>query len=130
MTSDAAYQMLLILPFVKPNIYGTYVHKELKDRINKEREGERYLNLFPEQSMQKTLEEHDGTPHSIRLDVYEKTKERRICVYDVKTGWRGLSNPRIDEIATTVAREFPDADSFVVTEVRPWQGKSWKPPGL
>jgi len=42
-----------------------------------------------------------------------------VCVYDIKTGRRGLSCPRMDEIAFNVHRLYPGTQRIIVIEVRP-----------
>jgi hypothetical protein len=61
-----------------------------------------------------------GQKGTIRVDVLENnTKEGSVCVYDIKTGERPLSGPRMVEIAKAVYSYYPNAKRFIVTEVRP-----------
>jgi hypothetical protein len=59
-----------------------------------------------------------GTRGSVRIDVFEKVRDDLVCVYDLKTGTRGLSIPRMIEISTRVLRHFPPQARVIVTEVR------------
>ena len=53
-----------------------------------------------------------------RIDVFEK-KKNIVCIYDIKTGdKRGLSLPRMMELAASVAGKY-GATKFLVTEIRP-----------
>lgn len=60
-----------------------------------------------------------GDPNTIRVDVLEKTKERTVCVYDIKTGERVLYWPRIVEIVRAVHARFGPVARIVIAEVRP-----------
>ena len=103
--------------------YGTAVHSELKEQIEKLgnpdfRAEKSYLKTKEEVSDQKEGERY-GLKNSIRVDVFENTKKGTVCVYDIKTGRRGLSIPRMLEIAGTVFKYFKDTQRIIVTEVRP-----------
>jgi hypothetical protein len=60
-----------------------------------------------------------GDRNTIRVDVLEKTKEDRVCVYDIKTGERVLYWPRIVEIVRAVHARFGPVGKIVIAEVRP-----------
>jgi hypothetical protein len=124
-----------------PADFGTKVHKEIAEVIRKKNNP----NFKAEQSVIKTLletghrtstsnsrntQEVDpamqadyGELGSIRIDAYENLPEKStVCVYDPKTGWRGLSFPRMNELAASVHRLFRyDPQYIIVTEVRPGQ---------
>ena len=53
------------------------------------------------------------------IDVLEKVDDDTVCVYDIKTGRRGLSLLRTTEIATNVFGAFPGTQRIIVSEVRP-----------
>jgi hypothetical protein len=85
-------------------------------------------DLVTEKSLLKTLHETGHTPEdrvrygqrgSIRIDVLENAGAGTVCVYDIKTGARGLSRSRIAEIARSVYLHYPSAQRIVVTETRP-----------
>jgi len=57
--------------------------------------------------------------NTVRVDVLENVKDGTVCVYDIKTGERTLLPVRMEEIARSVYRHYPNARRFIVTEVRP-----------
>ena len=113
--------------------YGTAVHSEVQDAVEKDTKGD----LSAEVSLLKTLEETGEPPKqpekepgerqktrwgkkgSLRIDVLENTKNGMVCVYDIKTGKRGLSARRTAEIARAVYLRYPGASGFIITEMRP-----------
>jgi len=60
-----------------------------------------------------------GRPNAIRVDVLERVDDRTVCVYDIKTGSRGLSIARMNEIASNVNVRYPGTHRIVVIETRP-----------
>jgi hypothetical protein len=60
---------------------------------------------------------------SIRMDQLENIPEKStVCVYDPKTGHRGLSFPRMNELAAAAHKHFGyHPEYIIVTEVRPGQ---------
>jgi hypothetical protein len=58
-----------------------------------------------------------GTPGSIRVDVYERTRDGSVCVYDMKTGTGPLTAARMREMSETILSKFGDARRVLVTEV-------------
>ena len=63
-----------------------------------------------------------GEFRSIRVDVLENVGNGTVCVYDIKTGDRGLSISRMDEIALNVNRLYPGTQRVIVIETRPTRG--------
>ena len=124
-----------------PADFGTKVHKEIADAIRKENDPD----FKAEKSVIKTVletgrqtssansgnaQEDDpemeadyGELGSIRIDAYENVpKKSAVCVYDPKTGWRGLSFPRMNELAASAHRLFGYKPNYIfVIEVRPGQ---------
>jgi len=125
-----------------PADFGTKVHKEIADAIRKENDPD----FKAEKSVIKTVletgrqtsssnsgnaQEVDpemkadyGELGSIRIDAYENVPEKSaVCVYDPKTGWRGLSFPRMNELAAAAHRLFGYKPNYIIViEVRPGQG--------
>ena len=64
-----------------------------------------------------------GQLGSIRMDAYENIREKStVCVYDPKTGRRGLSFPRMNELAAAAHRLFGYKPKYIIViEVRPGQ---------
>jgi hypothetical protein len=121
-----------------PADFGTKVHKMIADIINSDqntdpdfkaevsaikselepREDPNYLVNKPK------LEAKYGQRGTVRFDAYEnRPKTSTVCVYDPKTGKRGLSFPRMTELAAASFRLFHyDPQQILVIEVRPGQG--------
>lgn len=103
-----------------PSDFGSKVHKWIADRIDELHDPD----FQAEESVIKTkLEARYGDPGSIRIDAYENQREiSTVCVYDPKTGRRGLSFPRMTELADAAHRLFQyDPQRIIVIEVRPGQ---------
>ena len=105
--------------------FGTAVHTYLKRKIDAWNrlppEEASKLNPFgfrAEVSFIKGEQENPGTKGSVRVDVLEKRDDGVVCVYDVKTGWSGLTPARMLEIASNVYKNY-ETVNFVVTETRP-----------
>jgi hypothetical protein len=122
--------------------YGTAVHQRIKLMINGPKPDKSsadvrsYSTLWAEQSYAKTYEERRqqtprdaakapgadarwGEPGSIRVDVFEEVNLTTACVYDVKTGRRGLSGPHMLEIAVRIALRLGKGARIIVMEMRP-----------
>lgn len=61
-----------------------------------------------------------GTPGSTRLDIFEDRRNvmGAICVYDIKTGQRGIGTNQLKAIAEVIRSNYNGA-IFYVIEVRP-----------
>lgn len=100
---------------LSPTQFGTAVHVSLKRQINA---------LFDpdfraEVSALKTLDGTHGAKDSVRIDVFECAGDGTVCVYDIKTGKRGLGFARATEIARKVSESFPLARRVIIIESRP-----------
>ena len=60
-----------------------------------------------------------GTKGSVRVDALERTSEKAVCFYDIKTGDAELTPARIAEIFKNVRSIYRDATTIVITQVRP-----------
>ena len=98
-----------------PAEFGTAVHSNLKKQI----EALDDPDFRAEVSYVKNKEENYGRKDSIRIDVLENVGDGTVCVYDIKTGRKGLSVARTAEIATNVFKAFPGTQRFIVSEIRP-----------
>jgi hypothetical protein len=119
-TDDAVKKVLSTRGYLPPAPFGTAVHVAIKKKINEPRNPD----FRAEVSYVKGMEENRdniryGMKGSIRVDVFENTKSGDVCVYDIKTGRRGLSALRMFEIAIMVSLFYPGARRIIVTEVRP-----------
>lgn len=103
--------------------YGTAVHSWIKTEINgpdtTPESPPRDQNFRAEVSFIKSVRENYGTEKSIRVDVYENPGTGTVCVYDIKTGLKPLTGPRMLEIASNIQYFYPGTRSIIVTEVRP-----------
>jgi hypothetical protein len=96
--------------------YGTFVHVELKNQIEKLNDPD----LKAEVSIKKADQVPPGEKKAIRVDAIENRGGGTFCVYDVKTGLEGLTMDRMDEIAETIAKKFHQSPThIIVIEVRP-----------
>jgi hypothetical protein len=118
-----------------PSGFGTEVHTRVAREVNgivketgeyRSPDQPKDPNFRAEYSALKTRAANPNAPPprygqkgTIRVDVLEYTKQRSVCVYDIKTGERTLSGPRMSEIAKAVYNYYPNAKHFIVTEVRP-----------
>jgi hypothetical protein len=59
-----------------------------------------------------------GEKGSLRYDAYELTKDENVCVYDPKTGERGLDLPRMIEMAARAVDAFGRVKKIFVIEMR------------
>jgi hypothetical protein len=102
-----------------PADFGTKVHKRIADGIR----AQKNENYRAEVSLIKTKLEAEadyGERGSVRIDALEnQPRTKTVCVYDPKIGRRGLSLPRMNELADTVQRVYPGTEHIIVTEVRP-----------
>jgi hypothetical protein len=102
--------------------YGTAVHKKIEVEINGPttvpRSPPRDPNFRAEASLLKSEVAGYGILGSRRVDVLENPGKGTVCVYDIKTGVRGLSFARARELASTVLTIYPGTQRIIVTEVR------------
>ena len=141
LTDAAVAKVKRVGDYKGPADFGTKVHKKIADAIR----GKNDPDFKAEKSVIKTVLEtghqtsssnsgnaQDVDPEmkadygelgSIRIDAYENVPEKStVCVYDPKTGWRGLSFPRMNELAAAAHRLFGYTPRYIiVTEVRPGQ---------
>ncbi len=105
---------------LSPQQFGTAVHELVKKEIDRMKDP--YLKA--EVSFLKGLEAGRGLKDSIRIDGIERVKKRpdTVCIYDIKTGIRGLSFPRMFEMVVNSQKAYNgEIRNFIVTEVRPTQ---------
>ena len=98
-----------------PAAFGTAVHFALKADINSLDDP----NFRADVSVLKSLDETYGTKDSVRVDVYENVGDGTVCVYDIKTGKRGLGPARAAEIAVKVFASYGKAKRIIIIETRP-----------
>ena len=103
-----------------PARYGTEVHKRLEAEIKALGDPSMKAEVW----LLKTKEETGRPPYygmrdTVRIDVLENTRRGTVCVYDIKTGTKGLTPGRVLEIMTAAYLFDPTATRIIVIEVRP-----------
>jgi hypothetical protein len=137
LTDEAVKQVRKDGDYDGPADFGTQVHKMIAKEIN----GQPDPNFRAEVSAIKSelepredpnfrankpkLEAKYGEKGTVRFDAYENHQEKStVCVYDPKTGKRGLSFPRMTELAKAALNLFHyPPQHIIVIEVRPGQGQ-------
>lgn len=114
-TNAAAEVVSQTRPGLPPAEYGTAVHENLKQQIRALDDP----NFRAEVSFLKGERETYGKSGTVRVDVYERIDAVTACVYDIKTGYSGLSPARMREIAQNVGTLFGPVGRVIITEVRP-----------
>ncbi|MDC7784082.1 hypothetical protein PQJ75_05495 [Rhodoplanes sp. TEM] len=103
--------------------YGTAVHKRIEETINGPTTVPRSPppdpNFRAEASLLKSDDAGYGMKGSRRIDVLENPGKGTVCIYDIKTGGKGLTPARMRELASTVQFLYPGTMNLIVTEVRP-----------
>jgi len=120
LTDEAVEEVRKDGDYKGPADFGTKVHKRIADGVRAQKKP----NYRAEVSAFKSNETKAryGDKGSIRIDAFENRPEfSTVCIYDPKTGERGLSLPRMLELAQTAHRLFGKAERFIVIEVRPRQ---------
>ncbi|MBB6356117.1 hypothetical protein ACFFTN_23170 [Aminobacter aganoensis] len=114
LSDEAMQEARLAGPYSSATVFGTAVHSRLHNKIVA-------LNdptLRSEQSLLKRIEETVIDFSAVRVDVLEDRDVGPICVYDLKTGRRGLSRSRAIEFARRLAYL---GRPIVIIEVRPYE---------
>lgn len=103
--------------------YDTDVHVRFKNFVNDlHNENFRAERSFLKEAAEPTSKDETaaGYSRSVRVDAYEyKPEDRTLCVYDLKTGRRGLSVCRSDILATAAYLGMSKVDRVIMIEVRP-----------
>jgi SPP1 gp7 family putative phage head morphogenesis protein len=125
-TDAAAKELAYLKPLVSPARWGTAVHTVIKRTIDalKLAMPAAYADIQAELSFnrQGTADVYYSQDDSIRLDVVEDrvAESGAVCFYDMKTGKRGLTPKRLQEIAEFVAANYGSV-VFYIIEIRPNQ---------
>jgi|EndMetStandDraft_8_1072994.scaffolds.fasta_scaffold36819_2 hypothetical protein len=104
-----------------PADFGTKVHKVIAKKVDDY--GDRNFKAEVSWIKSKLEAAYHGEKDSVRIDAFEyRPKISTACVYDPKTGARGLSLPRMGELAQTAYWLFGHKPRhIIVIEVRPGQ---------
>jgi len=116
---------------LSPAQLGTKVHKRIEDEIEALDHPEVTAEVTYEQETPNdpTKPERRGAKHSIRVDVRNEVNDETVCIEEIKTGEKGLSFQRMQEIV----RRQSDRDQekkikrIIVTEMRPKNAPFPKP---
>ncbi|GEO99465.1 hypothetical protein [Methylobacterium haplocladii] len=103
--------------YLSPQDLGNRVHKLIAEEINSMGDPDLIAEISYVDPAQDKVSY--GTAGSIRVDILERSAPATVCVYDHKTGKKGLTPKRAAEIAIMVQRNFPGARRIILIEVRP-----------
>lgn len=112
-TDSAASALAHLRPITPPNVWGTIVHAAVHRNIIslQEKFPTRYENVKSELSVLPSLDRNSessivkyGASGSSRLDVIEYVDQNVACTYDIKTGDRGLSLARVQQLAASTLK--------------------------
>ncbi len=104
--------------YFTPQAIGTRVHYLMAEDIKSRHDPD----FVAEVSYDNTTGESEnyGKGNTVRLDILENTrKNSTVCIYDPKTGERGIKSRKAVDYVTAVQRNFPDATRFILMEMRP-----------
>lgn len=108
--------------------WGTAMHVNMKMLVEEDPNDK---HLYAEESFVKYREEVGDNPtrylggarygekHSIRIDTRGKVINDTVCVYDLKTGNKGITIPRAIEIYESVRRNIQPTPEVRIVEVNP-----------
>ena len=99
--------------------FGSLVHHRMAKYVNDQRNDDfraEVTNSLDEDDDRTTRRHYKG---STFLDVYERTSQDTVCVYDHKTGRAGISGVRAIKLANTAFNIHPTAKRILIIEVRP-----------
>jgi hypothetical protein len=124
-TDEAVRALAAMKPSMTPQDWGIAVHKGVKQRIDalKREAPELYADLSAERSFDPSSDTFSpdatyGQLGSWRLDVVEQVSEDLFCVYDIKTGKRGIYKRQRDGAFASIEKLRRGATVLVI-EVRP-----------
>ncbi|WP_152565825.1 hypothetical protein [Devosia riboflavina] len=109
LTNEAAAKMSAMRLTATPQNFGIAVHTEVHRQITMRKllAPVQYGNVHPEMSISAggltSVDDDDvyyGQVETSRLDVYERVNATTACIYDVKTGRRGLSLSRTTDLVS------------------------------
>jgi len=118
---DAVAKAGPISDYPSAAVYGTYVHRRLKEQID----SAGYPDLRAEISAYKIAMETGlkpvpyGYAARLRIDAVEYRSDSTMCIYDFKTGKAGLSAPRSYDLGLAGYLSKPGFNRAIVIEVRP-----------
>ncbi|PWK63563.1 hypothetical protein C8K44_12457 [Aminobacter sp. AP02] len=114
LSNESMEEAKLAGPYSSAAVFGTAIHTRLRAKILQLED----TTLKAEVSLLKKVEEAPRDFTAVRVDVLEDREFGPICVYDLKTGRRGLSSARTIEFAT---RLLGYGRPIIVIELRPYE---------
>ena len=116
MTDQVAAEVRQSGLYRSPQAFGNAVHARIA-KIVKEMNDPNFraeVSLHPER-----IDTFYGEKGTLRLDLLERAVPGTACVYDYKTGRRGIEPPRALDLVRVVLKNFPEVKRIIVIEVRP-----------
>ncbi|MBX9931410.1 MAG: hypothetical protein K2Y56_07710 [Methylobacterium sp.] len=115
--TDEAYARLTALnPLLTGNRLGNLLHFDVAGTFKFQNDP----NMIPELSLDANGDEVTyGRKGSVRLDLFERTPVKTVCVYDYKTGNAEFGAIRALFLARRAKFHYPDAKSIIMVQVKP-----------
>lgn len=99
-----------------PAEVGNAVHYRMDQWVK----AQKRENLFSELSIRKNGKEGAyGEAGTSRLDIYHRPRPTVACIYDHKTGSRGLAWSKAVRYAAAARKYFPETQRIIVIQMRP-----------
>ena len=115
-TNEAAKRLKALNPLLDATSLGNLIHYDIAETFRKFG----YPNVRIELSLDRSNGPATyGAKNSVRLDLYELSPNNKVCVYDYKTGKRGLSATRALILAGAAKFYYPHSDGIIIIQVRP-----------
>jgi hypothetical protein len=115
-TNEAAKRLRALNPLLDATSLGNLIHYDIAETFRKLG----YPNVRIEFSLDRSNGKANyGAKNSVRLDLYELSPDNKVCVYDYKTGKRGLSATRALILARAAKFYYPQSDGIIIIQVRP-----------
>ncbi|MGU3362171.1 hypothetical protein ACLBWX_17740 [Methylobacterium sp. M6A4_1b] len=115
-TDEVARDIEARLPNLTAQQFGNALHSRLAGYYQKLEDPDMRAEL----SLDGTeTEARYGTAGTLRLDLYEKTPNNMVCIYDYKTGGAEMTASRALQLAHVARLFYPYAKGIVIVQVKP-----------
>lgn len=116
-TDKATRRLTELNPNLNKTRLGSLIHFDIGQTFI----GRDYPEIAVEFSLDKSTgrEVFYGKKDSVRVDLYEWAPDEMVCVYDPKTGDKGLEFDRALVLARAAKRHFPQSRGVIMIQVRP-----------
>lgn len=106
--------------FRTPNatVLGSHIHAEVARTVNEQRDPDFVAELIFSDVNEFGKRIISG---SVRADIFERVHPDTACIYDPKTGKKGLTPARAIELSAAAQRAFGSIKRFIIIQVRPAQ---------